>query len=193
MRTVTCPIPRSRRRASARRVRHPRRGVCDSFTEDSSPIDYPSLRFPPSRATRDARCDLARDADHPHPSLHASAGVPWTEEEHRLFLLGLQKLGKVRYNSFAARFDFPRTTRYDAASSTRAPRARRRRRRQKRARVRIRGVARTRSPRRFRGFPRERPGTTRQPGQPRVDATVRRAPRSLTVFRSNICHPPVRR
>lgn len=31
MRTVTCPIPRSRRRASARRVRHPRRGVCDSF------------------------------------------------------------------------------------------------------------------------------------------------------------------
>ena len=124
MRTVTCPIPRSRRRASARRVRHPRRGVCDSFTEDSSPIDYPSLRFPPSRATRDARCDLARDADHPHPSLHASAGVPWTEEEHRLFLLGLQKLGKVRYNPS------PRDLTFRALQDTT-----RRRRRARRARV----------------------------------------------------------
>lgn len=29
------------------------------------------------------------------------AGVPWSEEEHRTFLLGLQKLGKVRSDLLA--------------------------------------------------------------------------------------------
>ena len=28
--------------------------------------------------------------------IFAAAGVAWSEDEHRLFLLGLQKLGKVR-------------------------------------------------------------------------------------------------
>jgi hypothetical protein len=30
------------------------------------------------------------------PTRERKKGVPWTEDEHRLFLLGLQKLGKVR-------------------------------------------------------------------------------------------------
>ena len=43
------------------------------------------------------------DANAAPGSPAAAAGVPWSEDEHRLFLLGLQKLGKVR----ARRRDVP--------------------------------------------------------------------------------------
>ncbi|XP_027341891.1 transcription factor MYBS3 [Abrus precatorius] len=36
-------------------------------------------------------------------------GVPWTEEEHRLFLIGLQKLGKGDWRGIARRFVVSRT------------------------------------------------------------------------------------
>ena len=41
-----------------------------------------------------SRSRMSTDPQPSFPSL--PAGVPWTEDEHRLFLLGLQKLGKVR-------------------------------------------------------------------------------------------------
>lgn len=36
-------------------------------------------------------------------------GVPWTEEEHRLFLIGLQKLGKGDWRGIARNFVVSRT------------------------------------------------------------------------------------
>ena len=45
---------------------------------------------------RHARLHVASLTVAARPSRRSShTGVPWTEEEHRLFLLGLQKLGKV--------------------------------------------------------------------------------------------------
>ncbi|MBA0565359.1 hypothetical protein Golob_010241, partial [Gossypium lobatum] len=38
-----------------------------------------------------------------------STGVPWTEEEHRLFLIGLQKLGKGDWRGIARNFVVSRT------------------------------------------------------------------------------------
>lgn len=37
------------------------------------------------------------------------AGVPWTEEEHRMFLLGLQKLGKGDWRGIARNYVISRT------------------------------------------------------------------------------------
>lgn len=37
------------------------------------------------------------------------AGVPWTEEEHRMFLLGLQKLGKGDWRGIARNYVVSRT------------------------------------------------------------------------------------
>ena len=36
-------------------------------------------------------------------------GIPWTEDEHRLFLLGLQKYGKGDWRSISRNFVISRT------------------------------------------------------------------------------------
>ncbi|KAE8688561.1 hypothetical protein F3Y22_tig00110963pilonHSYRG00061 [Hibiscus syriacus] len=68
--------------------------------------------------------DHVRDPNHDpegylsdEPTAHTSAnpraerkkGVPWTEEEHRLFLIGLQKLGKGDWRGIARNFVVSRT------------------------------------------------------------------------------------
>ncbi|XWS16293.1 hypothetical protein CRYUN_Cryun34aG0072600 [Craigia yunnanensis] len=68
--------------------------------------------------------DHVRDANHvpdgylsDDPDAHASTnrrgekkkGVPWTEQEHRLFLIGLQKLGKGDWRGIARNFVMSRT------------------------------------------------------------------------------------
>ncbi|XVE52027.1 hypothetical protein DITRI_Ditri02bG0087300 [Diplodiscus trichospermus] len=68
--------------------------------------------------------DHVRDPNHvpdgylsDDPTSHASTnrrgerkkGVPWTEEEHRLFLIGLQKLGKGDWRGIARNFVISRT------------------------------------------------------------------------------------
>lgn len=47
-------------------------------------------------------------------------GVPWTEEEHRLFLLGLAKFGKGDWRSIARNFVVSRTPTQVRASLLRA-------------------------------------------------------------------------
>jgi SHAQKYF class myb-like DNA-binding protein len=39
----------------------------------------------------------------------SGAGVPWTEEEHRMFLLGLQKLGKGDWRGIARNYVISRS------------------------------------------------------------------------------------
>ncbi|KAL7243307.1 hypothetical protein ACSBR1_015664 [Camellia fascicularis] len=46
----------------------------------------------------------------PAPMLcHVDTGVPWTEEEHRMFLLGLQKLGKGDWRGISRNYVISRT------------------------------------------------------------------------------------
>ena len=53
--------------------------------------------------------DPAHGSGSIHPRVERKRGVPWTEEEHRLFLVGLQKLGKGDWRGISRNYVTSRT------------------------------------------------------------------------------------
>ncbi|KAL0717302.1 hypothetical protein Bca4012_066624 [Brassica carinata] len=53
--------------------------------------------------------DPARGSGPIHGSVERKRGVPWTEEEHRLFLVGLRKLGKGDWRGISRNYVMSRT------------------------------------------------------------------------------------
>ncbi len=66
-----------------------------------SPPSHPRAACPPQPAKK-PKTDVPANGDR-------RKGVPWTEEEHRLFLLGLAKFGKGDWRSIARNFVVSRT------------------------------------------------------------------------------------
>ncbi|KAL4281064.1 hypothetical protein GQ457_03G041420 [Hibiscus cannabinus] len=85
------------------------------YHSSSSAAASPNRESPSSDHVRDNHVPDGYLSD--EPTAHTSAnprgerkkGVPWTEEEHRLFLIGLQKLGKGDWRGIARNFVVSRT------------------------------------------------------------------------------------
>ncbi|KAK7399033.1 hypothetical protein VNO78_10208 [Psophocarpus tetragonolobus] len=82
-----------------------------SFSMDSLPSSSSSSSsFSSSRITLDDRTSFGYLSDGLiAPTQDRKKGVPWTEEEHRIFLVGLEKLGKGDWRGISRNFVTSRT------------------------------------------------------------------------------------
>ncbi|XP_039071627.1 transcription factor MYBS3-like [Hibiscus syriacus] len=84
-----------------------------------STMDYLSSSSSPSSSLSSPRISTDDNSDKPSicylsdglmgPSPERRKGVPWTEEEHRVFLIGLEKLGKGDWRGISRNFVTTRT------------------------------------------------------------------------------------
>lgn len=84
----------------------------NSFRKSVSMNNLSQYEQPQSQDSNNADAGYASD-DVVHPSDRGGGrkrGIPWTEEEHRLFLLGLQKVGKGDWRGISRNFVKTRTS-----------------------------------------------------------------------------------
>ncbi|VVB16525.1 unnamed protein product [Arabis nemorensis] len=68
------------------------------------PLDWTGNGFKPGHPVGNKRSPSGRS-----PELERKKGVPWTEEEHKLFLMGLKKYGKGDWRNISRNFVITRT------------------------------------------------------------------------------------
>ncbi|KAI3731492.1 hypothetical protein L1987_62680 [Smallanthus sonchifolius] len=85
-------------------------GGGSSFRKSASMNNLAQFDEQPQESNVDAAGYASDDVVHPSArSRERKRGVPWTEEEHRLFLVGLQKVGKGDWRGISRNFVKTRT------------------------------------------------------------------------------------